>query len=92
VLESVARQFRLIHRLDPEVVHYQLRNGNDVAAFSGTAETGVPLPATYVIAADGIIEFAYVKADYTTIRAEPVAVLAQLGHTSGRTEATETLP
>jgi hypothetical protein len=77
------------------VAHYQLRNGNDVAAFNDTAEAEVPLPAIYVVGADDIIQFAYVNADYTTTRAEPAAVLSQLGHTSGHAEApeaTETLP
>jgi hypothetical protein len=91
VLESVARQFWLTHRIDPEVVRYQLGNGNGVAAFNGTDGAEVPLPATYVIRADGIIEFAYVNADYTT-RAEPSVVLTRLRQITGPTEATEALP
>jgi peroxiredoxin len=90
-LNDVARQFRLTHRIDPEVVRYQLGNGNDVAAFNGTDEAEVPLPATYIIKADGIIGFAHVNADYTT-RAEPSVVLTRLRQITGRTQATTTPP
>ena len=45
---EVARQFRLTHQIDPQVVRYQLGNGNDVAAYNGMDTAEVPLPATYV--------------------------------------------
>jgi hypothetical protein len=35
---DVARQFRLIHRIDPEAVHY--------VSFNGTEEADAPLPAS----------------------------------------------
>ncbi|MEV5777010.1 hypothetical protein AB0L49_38295 [Streptomyces antimycoticus] len=44
----MARTFRLVHRIAPEAVAYQLGNDNDVAAFNGAAAPEVPLPATYV--------------------------------------------
>jgi peroxiredoxin len=71
----VARQFRLVHRIAPEVVAYQLRNGNDVASFNGAEIAEVPLPATYVVDSDGRVEYAFVSADYTR-RSEPDDVLA----------------
>jgi peroxiredoxin len=74
---AVARQYRLTHTIDPEVVRYQLGNGNDVAAFNGSERAEVPLPATYIIDADGVVQFAFVRADYTR-RAEPEDVLAVL--------------
>ena len=46
---EVARQFRLTHQIDPQVVRYQLGNGNDVAAYNGMDTAEVPLPATYVV-------------------------------------------
>jgi peroxiredoxin len=72
---TVARKFRLVHRIAPEIVGYQLRNGNDVAEFNGAAEPEVPLPATYVADRDGVIRYAHVSADYTR-RAEPEEILA----------------
>lgn len=74
---AVARSYRLTHTIDPEVVRYQLGNGNDVAAFNGSGQAEVPLPATYVIDTDGVVQFAFVRADYTR-RAEPDDVLTVL--------------
>jgi len=74
---AVARRYRLTHTIDPEVVRYQLGNGNDVAAFNGSGRAEVPLPATYLIDTDGVVQFAFVRADYTQ-RAEPEEVLAVL--------------
>jgi len=74
---TVARQYRLTHTIDPEVVRYQLRNGNDVAAFNGSGLAEVPLPATYIIDTHGVVQFAFVRADYTQ-RAEPDDVLVVL--------------
>lgn len=74
---EVARLFRLTHQIAPEVVRYQLGNGNDVAAYNGTDTAEVPLPATYVADADGIIRYAFIDADYTR-RADPDAVIGVL--------------
>jgi protocatechuate 3,4-dioxygenase beta subunit/peroxiredoxin len=74
---QVARRFRLTHQIAPGVVGYQLGNGNDVAAFNGMDTAEVPLPATYVAAAGGIIRYAFVDADYTR-RADPDAVIGVL--------------
>jgi peroxiredoxin len=72
---AVARQFRLTHQIASAVVTYQLGNGNDVAAFNGSDVPEVPLPATYVIDAEGVVRFAFVSADYTR-RADPDDVVA----------------
>jgi peroxiredoxin len=74
---QVAGQFRIVHPIDPSVVAYQLRNGNDVAAYNGTPSAEAPLPATYVIEARGTIRFASVDTDYTR-RAEPAEILDAL--------------
>lgn len=74
---QVARHFRIVHRIGPSVVAYQLRNGNDVAAFNGTLSAEVPLPATYVIDARGTVRFASADADYTR-RAAPSEILEAL--------------
>jgi len=71
----VAREFRLVHPIAPDVVAYQLGNGNDVAAFNGAAVAEVPLPATYVVDRTGRVGYAFVSADYTR-RSEPDEVLA----------------
>jgi peroxiredoxin len=81
---AVARQYRLTHTIDPEVVRYQLGNGNDVAAFNGSDQAEVPLPATYVIDTDAVVQFAFARADYTR-RAEPEDVLAVLRNLTAAT-------
>ncbi len=74
---AVARRFRLTHEIAPEVVRYQLGNGNNVPAFNGTDAAEVPLPATYVVGTDGVVQYAFVDADYTR-RADPDAVIGVL--------------
>jgi peroxiredoxin len=71
----VAREFGLVHPIAPEVVAYQLGNGNDVAAFNGADVAEVPLPATYVVDQAGKIAYAFVSADYTR-RGDPDEVVA----------------
>ncbi|WP_326568900.1 peroxiredoxin-like family protein [Amycolatopsis rhabdoformis] len=79
---DVARQFRLVHPIAPDVVRYQLGNGNDVAAFNGSDVAEVPLPATYVVDRLGVVRFAFVAADYTR-RAEPAELLAAVRELAG---------
>ena len=74
---AVARQFRLTHEIAPEIVRYQLGNGNDVAAFNGMDTAEVPLPATYVTDSAGIVRYAFVDPDYTR-RADPDVLLGTL--------------
>lgn len=72
---EVARKFRIVHAIVPEVVAYQRRNGNDVATYNGAKTAEVPLPATYVVDRDGVVRYAFVAADYTR-RADPDEVVA----------------
>jgi peroxiredoxin len=72
---EVARKFRIVHAIGPEVVAYQRRNGNDVAKYNGAETAEVPLPATYVVDRDGVVRYAFVAADYTH-RADPDKILA----------------
>jgi protocatechuate 3,4-dioxygenase beta subunit/peroxiredoxin len=84
---EVARQFRLTHRIDPQVVRYQLGNGNDVAAYNGTDTAEVPLPATYVVGTDGVVRYAFVDADYTR-RADPEVFIGMLRDLAAERDAT----
>lgn len=72
---EVARKFRIVHAIAPEVVAYQRRNGNDVATYNGAETAEVPLPATYVVNRDGVVHYVFVAADYTR-RADPDEVVA----------------
>ncbi|MDT7728742.1 MAG: hypothetical protein QOI21_5318 [Actinomycetota bacterium] len=71
---EVARKFRIVHEISPEVVAYQRRNGNDVATYNGAETAEVPLPATYVADQDGVVQYAFVSADYTR-RSDPDEVV-----------------
>jgi protocatechuate 3,4-dioxygenase beta subunit/peroxiredoxin len=84
---EVARQFRLTHQIDPQVVRYQLGNGNDVAAYNGMDTAEVPLPATYVVGTDGLVRYAFVDADYTR-RADPEVVIGVLRDLAAERDAT----
>ena len=52
--------------------------GNDLAVLNGPAGWRLPVPATFVVGADGRIVFAKADADYRT-RVEPDEALAALG-------------
>jgi peroxiredoxin len=73
----VARAFRLVHDLTPEVRAIYARQGFDLPTRTAQPPDGLtlPLPATYVVDGRGIVRFAFVAADYSE-RAEPADVLA----------------
>lgn len=72
-----ARLFGLVYRLPDDLIALYRRLGVDIAAANGTAEWELPLPASYVIAPDGVVAYAMVDVDYTH-RAEPDDVVAAL--------------
>lgn len=74
---AVAREFGLVHTVPADVREAYLGFGIDLDGANGDDSGDLPLPATYVIDADGTIRFAFVDADYTK-RAEPSEVLASL--------------
>lgn len=87
---ALARSYGLIHRIAPDVVACQHRNGNDVAAFIGQDVAEVPVPVTYVVDGAGLVTFARIDADYTR-RAEPAAVVVaavRAARKSGRRPST----
>ena len=79
---AVARQFGLVHAINPDWVRYQLSLGVDVAAQNASDVAEVPLPATYVVRQDRTIAYSLVDADYTK-RAEPEDVLQALASEVG---------
>jgi peroxiredoxin len=52
--------------------------GHDLPKTNGNGRWALPVPATYVIDCNGIIQYASVDADYRN-RAEPKDVLANIG-------------
>ena len=79
----VAREFGLVFRVDVGVRDKYRAAGIDLAMSNGDASWELPVPATYVVAPDRTITYAFVEADYTR-RAAPEDVVAALAGAVGR--------
>lgn len=73
----VARQYGLVFRVGPDVRARYEEAGIDLARSNGDRSWELPVPATYVVAPDGTITYAFVEADYSR-RAAPADVVAAL--------------
>lgn len=74
----VAKKFGLVFELDNKLVPLFKENFNlDLVAINGTEKVELPIPATYVVDGEGVIQFAFVQSDYTQ-RAEPERILEVL--------------
>jgi peroxiredoxin len=73
----VARTFGLVFRVGPDVRDRYREAGIDLARSNGDDSWELPVPATYVVAPDGTITYAFVEADYSR-RAAPADVVAAL--------------
>ena len=71
---KVARQFGLVFTLPERLRTIYKQFGADVAAANGDERYELPMAATYVIAVDGIIRYAFVDTDYTK-RLEPEEIV-----------------
>jgi peroxiredoxin len=75
---TVARRFGLVFEFPPDLLNLY-KNGFkiDLTVRNGMDTYELPIPATYVIARDGIIRLAFVDPDYTR-RLEPDEILHTL--------------
>lgn len=73
----VANEFGLVFTLSNSLKKVYDGFGNDLPATNGDDSFTLPIPATYVVATDGTIVFAFADPDYTR-RAEPNDVIASL--------------
>jgi peroxiredoxin len=73
VQSKVARDYGISYRL-PDSLIEAFKGRLDLPALNGDDSWQLPLGATYVIAPDGTIAYAFVSADYRE-RAEPEAIL-----------------
>ena len=74
---KVAREYGLVMKVFEELRPFYLEWGFDIPAVNGDDSYELPLPATYVIEANGLIRAAHVDKDYTK-RMEPADILAAL--------------
>lgn len=73
----VARLFGLAWRIPAEIVALYARRGIDFTALNGTAESELPLAASFVVSTEGIVRLAQVDIDFRQ-RAEPDDIVATL--------------
>lgn len=73
---GVAREYGLVYTVPDYVVQYW-NNGDLLKNSQGNAKNELPLAATYLIAPDGTVAYAYLGTDYRE-RAEPAELLAAL--------------
>ena len=71
---KIAREFGLVFTLSEELRPIYASFGIDIPAYNGDDTFELPMPATYVIDADGTIIHAFVDADYTK-RLEPTDIV-----------------
>lgn len=73
---KVARQYGIVFKMTPEVAA-AMREGAKTHIRNGDESDELPLAASYVIAQDGTITYAFLDADYRN-RAEPAELLKAL--------------
>jgi peroxiredoxin len=74
---TVASSYGLVYRLPDYLQEAYARLGHPIPMFNGAGQQSLPVPATFVVASDGIVRFAYADPDYTH-RADPEDILAAL--------------
>jgi peroxiredoxin len=72
---DATRAFGIAFRVDDELNDRYLGHGIDLEKASGENHHVLPAPATYIIGADGIINFAYINPNYK-VRLHPDVLLA----------------
>jgi peroxiredoxin len=72
---KVSRAYRLIFQLPGYLLEIYLQLGHPLPAFNGTNDWELPIPASFVINRDGIVQFAEALPDYA-YRTDPAEVIA----------------
>lgn len=74
---EVARKFGLVFEVPADLEAVYRDMGHDIGTANGAKIWEIPIPATYVVAPDLAITYAFVDSDYRN-RAEPADVIAAL--------------
>ena len=72
---EVARGFGVLFDMPEALVALYSGSGNDLPVLNGNGRWSLPVPATFVIDTNGIVQLAHVDVDYRN-RAEPADVIA----------------
>ena len=78
---AAANAFGIAFTLPPEMVEYFAEIGTDVPVLNGNGLWALPVPATYLIDTQGVIQYADVEPDYRR-RADPADALRALEKTT----------
>ena len=74
---AIGMAFGIVFRVPPLYAALLRRRGIDLVALSGNAGWFLPMPATFLMGRNGVIERAWVDIDFTR-RAEPSEILSAL--------------
>jgi peroxiredoxin len=74
---KVARDFGIVFKLTDKMQEIYKKFGFDLPTANGDQSFELPIPATYVVAQNGIVSFALIDADYTN-RLDPETIIAEL--------------
>jgi len=74
---KVARDFGIVFKLTDKMQEIYKNFGIDLPTANGEQSFELPIPATYVVAQNGIVSFALIDADYTN-RLDPETIIAEL--------------
>ena len=74
---KVARDFGIVFKLTDNMQEIYKNFGIDLPTANGDQSFELPIPATYVVAQNGIVSFALIDADYTN-RLDPETIIAEL--------------
>jgi peroxiredoxin len=78
---AIAQQYGLVFQLSANLRPLYDGFGIDIPAHNGDDTFALPVPATYVIAADGTVLHAFVNVDYTQ-RLDPSEIIAALSRST----------
>ncbi len=74
---KTAKDFGLVFKLSDKIQEIYRSFGIDLEASNGDQSFELPIPATYVVAPNNIIKYAFIDADYTN-RLDPEIILAEV--------------
>jgi peroxiredoxin len=74
---KIAAALGIVTAPSPDALAAQLSHGMDLTAINVDGTTGLPMPTTIIVGADGTLEWIDVHPDYTT-RSEPADILTAL--------------
>jgi len=80
---NAAQAFGIAFRVDDETHQRYLGFGMDLNERSGAEHRALPAPATFIIGADGVVQFSYVNPDYQVRLAPDVLLAAARAYAEG---------